>query len=365
MLVVGLFIWDFSGTKSSGDTETAKNTTAPAAQNPRLTDNPSSSSLPPDIVEPVAEGPETNRSTVNLRVPLSERLKVAESGTFGSAANNLPGIVSKTELTDVQLVPEETAFTPLSSIISPPLFEVSPDSPFEMQASARIIAAPTSGVPSPDASEDNSIPEKPWKFTPSLTLSLVAAPDLNGVNNFTNSRVGLAGGLMATVGITRSLSITTGLAYAKKVYETAFSNYKPNSRYVYPVRPLSVDADCRVLDFPVNINYTVWRNNDAKIQLTGGASSYFMLEEVYHFTYTDPNARSPKSYRVKNRNKHHFGIVNLAAKYEKEINNMIGFGIQPYIKLPVTDIGYGNVRLESAGVAVKFNLNLFPPTRKP
>jgi hypothetical protein len=166
------------------------------------------------------------------------------------------------------------------------------------------------------------------------------------------------GGLAVTLAVLPRLSFSSGIAYAKKIYETDFDHYKPYTNYKFPVKPLSVNADCRVLDVPFNVNYAIWDKKDYSIQLTAGASSYIMLDEKYHFSYQDPNAKSPKNYEVKNKNRHYVGIVNLAANYQKRMNNKVSLGVQPYVKLPVTEIGYGNVKLESGGVSLNLNYNL-------
>lgn len=223
--------------------------------------------------------------------------------------------------------------------------------------------------------DDNSISPKAEKpdfaitkrgFRPSLILSVTAAPDLSAVNSFTDVKKGLSGGLLATVSISPKLSITTGALLARKVYQTGYANYRPVTNYVFPVSPSTVDADCRVLDIPLNLNYIVFNNGDNKIELSAGASSYFMIEEKYSFKYHlySPGVRYPRHYEVRNQNKHFMGVGNLAVSYERKLSKNAGIAVQPFVKLPLTEIGFGNVKLMSAGVSANLNINISEITGK-
>lgn len=191
-------------------------------------------------------------------------------------------------------------------------------------------------------------------------MSVTAAPDLSAVNSFSNSRQGWGGGLLATVTISPVLSVSTGLQLARKIYQTGFYNYKPVTTYVFPAAPSTVDADCRVLDIPLNLNYAVWKKGSNKIEVSGGVSSYFMLEEKYDFKYNykKPGMRYPGHYEVRSGSNHLMGVGNIAVSYERKLNNKAGIAIQPYVKLPMTDIGFGNVKLFSTGISANLNINL-------
>lgn len=196
-----------------------------------------------------------------------------------------------------------------------------------------------------------------------FSLSLLAGPDINGVNNLRNNRGGISVGLMAGYKLSRSLSITTGAVYAKKLYNSEFEYYNPKSSYKFPVTPKLVNADCRVLDIPVNINYVAWSKTKNAIIFSGGISSYLMLNEQYSFTYDNPASRGPRTYYITNRNKHYLGILNFAAGYQRKVTDEVSIGVQPYFKLPVTDIGYGNVKLLSTGIVTSVQFNLPSKTK--
>jgi hemolysin activation/secretion protein len=113
-----------------------------------------------------------------------------------------------------------------------------------------------------------------------------------------------------------------------------------------------------VLDIPLNLNYTFFDNSHYKLGFTAGASSYLMLSEHYNFSYYSHYTKAPNYMDVRGQNKHYFGIANLAVSYERKLNDVLGLGISPYFKLPLTKIGNGNVKLISAGASINLNVNI-------
>jgi hypothetical protein len=202
------------------------------------------------------------------------------------------------------------------------------------------------------------------KFKPSIILSMSAAPDLSGVNSLRDDKLGFNGGLLATLTLSPRLSLTTGAGLAEKIYGTSFSNYKPYTNYKFPVNPEYVNANCRVLDIPLNINYSFLKNAKSNFELSLGASSYLMLTEKYDYTYAGTYTKGPRSYQVRNLNQHYFSVGNLAIAYQRKLNANTSVSIQPYFKLPLAEIGYGNVKLLSTGVAFNLNMNLSTITGK-
>ena len=113
-----------------------------------------------------------------------------------------------------------------------------------------------------------------------------------------------------------------------------------------------------MLEIPVNVNYQVYRQRANKITLGTGLSSYFMLREDYKFNYTDPYPTSPTNYTVINKNRNILSVLNLDATYTHQINSKVGVILQPYLKVPLTDVGASQVRLQSSGVALGLSWNL-------
>lgn len=190
---------------------------------------------------------------------------------------------------------------------------------------------------------------------PQLGLAVMVSPDVNGVNSFQQAKVGTNLGMLFSVSFGK-LSVSTGAAYSKKPYLTDFSNY--HTSYVFETDPASVYADCRVLDIPLNVDYQVYHKSRNSFSVGTGLSSYIMLKEQYNYEYSQPYVTGPTSYTITNRNQHILGVLNLDATYIHQVNSRLGIMAQPYMKIPLTNIGYSQVKLRSAGVALGLHWNI-------
>jgi len=191
---------------------------------------------------------------------------------------------------------------------------------------------------------------------PQFALNVLASSDLNGVNSLQQTKVGDNFGLMFSASVFKKFTITTGAVYSAKPYMTGFENY--HTTYQFKTEPLSVQADCRMLDIPLNIDYQVYNHYQNKISIGTGISSYLMLHESYTYNYAEYGS-GPASYNVPNPGKYFFSALNLQATYERQINSKFGITIEPYAKLPLSTVGVSQVRLQTTGVALglKWNLN--------
>jgi hypothetical protein len=193
-------------------------------------------------------------------------------------------------------------------------------------------------------------------FRPQFALTVMAAPDINGVGSFNQSKVGTNVGLQFSADVSKKLTITTGAVYSVKPYITGFENY--HTPYQFPVTPSNVTADCRMLDIPINVGYQLYNKQQNRISIGTGLSSYIMLHESYKFNYANSYITGPTNYTVPNSNKYFFGVLNLNATYQRQLNSKVGITLQPYLKLPLSNIGYSQVRLQTTGVAVGLSWNL-------
>lgn len=192
-------------------------------------------------------------------------------------------------------------------------------------------------------------------------LTILAAPDLTTVQGAGNPQVSQNIGVLYTMPLSNKLSVSGGLLYAKKNYHSPYSFYRPKIQRNYGLTPSQVDAACDVLDIPIELNYRLYSKRATQIKVSAGVSSYFMLREQYKFSYdtSNPDQQNLRTdYEVRGQNNHLFGVANISATFEQELNNNITIGVRPFIKLPLTGIGYGQTKLESKGLAVSVGFRL-------
>lgn len=196
-------------------------------------------------------------------------------------------------------------------------------------------------------------------------LSITAAPDLSGTQPLNGQLSGNVG-FTATYRLNRRLSISSGVLFSKKRYETDFAHYRPSGGWSSNPQLSStrVYADCNVLDIPLNLNFDIAHRHRSTWFATVGASSYLMLSETYDYTYPPHEYGYPKKITIHNQNRHMLGIGNVSVGYRRRVNSTFSISVQPFVKVPLTGIGNGNLKLYSTGVAVSAEVD-FSRRRKP
>jgi hypothetical protein len=77
-----------------------------------------------------------------------------------------------------------------------------------------------------------------------------------------------------------------------------------------------------------------------------------MLDEEYTYNYTYGTKPYSKTKEISHQNEHWFGVQNLSAGYYRKLSPAFSVGVEPFVKIPLSGIGNGNVRLTSAGIFV-------------
>jgi hypothetical protein len=191
-----------------------------------------------------------------------------------------------------------------------------------------------------------------------LILSAMAGPDISSAKTTTSTKVSSNLGMLATYAFTPKISVTSGAMYANKLYNYSYTSGNSG-------REWEVDANCDVLDIPVNVNYKLLNKKSISVSINTGLSSYFMLKEKYDYTSGEPGAEQRNStVNISNENQHIFGVANVSVTFDHQISRNLSVGVQPFAKVPLTGIGFTDANLKSAGVAFSLNIGLFP-AKKP
>ncbi|HEY9256746.1 outer membrane beta-barrel protein [Chitinophaga sp.] len=186
-----------------------------------------------------------------------------------------------------------------------------------------------------------------------LYIGVTLGPDLNVAPSLNYGKVGFNAGILAHYYFNSRWFITTGAIYSKKLYGATSKDYTAWSNGSAPYDLVKVNANCDVLDIPVNMNYTFLQVNNNTISATLGLSNYFMLKEQYQYLYK----YSPTWEKtVQNQNQHYMAILNVGALYQHPAGRRLIIGVQPYAKIPLHGVGLGQVKLYSAGVSFQLNL---------
>jgi hypothetical protein len=190
-------------------------------------------------------------------------------------------------------------------------------------------------------------------FLDNLFFSASAGPDFSSVGFHSPGKIELAYGAGLGYKISDKFSIRTGFYSARKVYTADPKDYDPpyNVAQYYP-NLKQVDANCKVYEIPVMIDYTISKNKKGSWFVSGGVSSLIMKEEKYSYYFKPNYSPTYVTYTrtIKDQNKHYFSQLNISGGYTRNINNNISLRAEPYVKFALNGIGFGKVNLNSSGV---------------
>ena len=199
---------------------------------------------------------------------------------------------------------------------------------------------------------DNKKQKKSSSFANDFFVSVSAGPDLSKVGDNTGD-VKLAYGVGIGYQISKRFSIRTGFYAGRKVYTADPGDYHPpNNFWQYYPNLEDIEANCKVYDIPITVDYKINSNKKQSWFASVGVSSLLMKEETYDY-YFKPNY-SPTyityTKTIHNQNKHYFSVLNLSGGYTRVINKNISLQAEPYLKIALDGVGYGKVKLNSGGV---------------
>jgi hypothetical protein len=192
--------------------------------------------------------------------------------------------------------------------------------------------------------------KRPGRFGDNFAFTLSAGPDYSFVKTSQQGETQLAYGAGIAYTVAGRFTIRAGLYAAKKVYTTDTASYKPKVPVpiVYSIE--KIKGDCLVYEVPVSISYNFGQHKKHSWFGSAGISSVFMKRETYSYYYYRSGTLWSKDYTINNENSHLMSILTLSGGYQYNLSRHISLAAEPYYKIPVSGIGYGNLKLKSAGV---------------
>jgi len=166
--------------------------------------------------------------------------------------------------------------------------------------------------------------------------------------------------------ISKRFAVRTGFYVTDKVYSSSPEYYHPpNAFWNYYPNMKQVDANCRVYEVPVVVDYSFGFKKDHSWFASAGLSSLFMKKEEYKYYYktlvTQQDTVRTRVYE--NQNKHYFSVLSLSGGYTAKLSDQFSLRAEPYFKIALTGIGYGNVKLNSGGLLVSAIYRPFNPSK--
>ncbi|MEX0662767.1 MAG: hypothetical protein WD381_00265 [Balneolaceae bacterium] len=192
-----------------------------------------------------------------------------------------------------------------------------------------------------------------------ISVGLLASPDLSTVGSFSNfDRTGYKLGATVEYSLSEKLSVSAGLIHTQVNYSAHSHQYNAQSYGYNGVSPDQMFAECLLFDIPITVKYNVANFDRSRFFATAGLSSYIMQNEDYYFSYNQEAPGQMDSWSERTGTRHWFSNAGFSIGYELDIHPQWNIRFEPFIKVPIQEIGWGNVKLYSVGSFVSLNYRL-------
>jgi hypothetical protein len=196
----------------------------------------------------------------------------------------------------------------------------------------------------------------------SFFLTFSAGPDVSFVSGNKTGTSQITGGAGIGYSIKDKIVLRTGFYTGHKVYSAAGYSYHGSAAFYqyYPYLE-KVNADCEIYEIPVSVSFNFIKRKKHNFFASAGVSSLLMKKENYDYfyKYTATGTTHQKSWSVSNENKHYFSVLTLSGGYQHSLGKKIIFMAEPYIKMPLSGIGTGKVKMGSTGVLFTVGIKPF------
>jgi hypothetical protein len=124
-----------------------------------------------------------------------------------------------------------------------------------------------------------------------------------------------------------------------------------------------VDGYCRMWEFPLVARYNISQGKRNNVFVSTGLSSYYMTKEHYNYSYYNAfGTLASRTSEYVSNDTHIMSILHLSAGFESRMSKNLSMIIEPYAKLPLGGVGFGNIMLSSFGL--NFSVQYRQPAKK-
>jgi len=194
-------------------------------------------------------------------------------------------------------------------------------------------------------------------FREGLSVRLAYSPDLSTVNS-DFFKIGDNSAFLVEYRFKNRFVVQSGVIKSVKKYSATPTDYKwPEQWGKMPNSLTDIAATCDMLDIPLNLRFDISQKPNQRLFVTAGTTNYLMLNELYEYGYYGSLGTLLSSWEGKT-GFYAFSVLNFSAGLEKSISRKISLQVEPFIKLPVRDLGFGKVRLTTLGIFASAKIKL-------
>ncbi len=187
---------------------------------------------------------------------------------------------------------------------------------------------------------------------------IITGLDLSSIH-FQSVKPGATMGLIFGYAFNKKWSIESGLLWdTKRVYDNGSYFNPPGYTPTGGITIIAVNGKSRLYEWPVSAKYAIITGKRS-LFTTVGLSSYFMRSENYDYEYMQNNQPGGHNYlSYTKQTKNWFSVVNLSIGYTHKLGGNGSIRVEPYLKLPISNLGVGNMPIMSTGLNIGFTKQL-------
>ncbi|TGE27020.1 hypothetical protein [Hymenobacter metallicola] len=224
-----------------------------------------------------------------------------------------------------------------------------------------VAPATTPALPAPADSVRNENQPSSRKPTYRLSIGGLYAPELSTVGWTKTTSPGSNLGVLVEYRFTDRLRLNVAAIRSVKRYVARGSDYTvPDGTWTGNYTIDKVDAVCRITDLPINLRYDVVHSAHTAVFVSAGLTSLLMRDEQYSYDYEYYGKYYSRDWNVTRGSNHWLSVVNLSAGYERSLASRWSGQVEPFVKVPLGGVGFGKVKLSSAGVFFSLKYHLLP-----
>ncbi len=192
----------------------------------------------------------------------------------------------------------------------------------------------------------------------SLQIGISFAPDFSKVKYvYENYHIGTSIGVTIGYQLFHNLSVNSGVLYADKYYQADGDDFHQQQQQLNPALANEhvefVRGSFKMIELPLNLRYDFSADGNTTFFVNGGLSSYFMLDQSNDYFCHDYVGAQRWIKQTDGQNQNYwFSMLNLSLGFETFLQKNISLQIDPYVKVPLRNIGVGNMRLSSYGINI-------------
>lgn len=192
---------------------------------------------------------------------------------------------------------------------------------------------------------------------PRVAMGLVMGPDFStagSISNFYNP--GHEIGVTVEYNLNPNFAIRAGIIQSEVRYVAHGREYNPPPGYwTGGITPYKTIGECLLIDIPISLKYNFLHFDRSRFYATAGLTSYIMLSEDYRFNYDSDEAGLVQDWSGKTGTRHWMSNAGFSIGYEFDILPEWSIRAEPFVKIPLKEVGWGNVKLYSLGSFISIN----------